>query len=116
MCHSRSAEIEFGSAPNAVCLAQRFVDRPSAKRTGRKVRGIARFELKAATALSDERCVTAQEMAELRIDYRAHERPRGRFPSARLDSTARRDPGFNAAQRWSRQIGNGRRHEGLEGS
>src|ERR1700733_7729852 len=105
-----------GSAPNAVRLAQRFVNCPQANRAGRKVRGVAGPELEAATVLSDKRRVTAHEMAELRIDDCARERAGRSFPGARLDGTIRRGPAFDAAQRRSRQITNGRRHEGLEGA
>ena len=110
------AALSAGSAPNAVCLAQRFVNRPQAKRAGWKVRGVAGPELEAVTVLSDERRVTAHEMAELRIDDCTRERAGRSFPGTRLDGTVRRGPGFDAAQRWSGQITNGRRHEGLEGA
>src|ERR1700733_13732198 len=114
-CHLDAA-LSAGSAPNTVCLAQRFVNRPQAKRAGWKVRGVAGLELEAAAVLSDKRRVTAHEMAELRIDDRARERAGRSFPGARLDGTVRRGPAFDAAQRRSRQITNGRRHEGLEGA
>ena len=104
------------SAPNTVCLAQRFVNRPHAKCTGWKVRGVAGPELEAATVLRDERRVTAHEMAELRIDDCTRERAGRSFPGTRLDGAVRRGPAFDAAQRRSQQITNGRRHEGLEGA
>lgn len=63
-----------GLAPDAVRLEQRFVNRPQAKRAGRKVRGVAGLELEPAAVLGDESRVTAHEMAELRIDYCARER------------------------------------------
>src|ERR1700721_4109245 len=95
-CHLDAA-LSAGSAPNAVCLTQRFVNRPHAKRAGWKIRGVAGPELEAATVLSDERRMTAHEMAELRIDDRARERAGGGFPGARLDGTVRCGPAFDAA-------------------
>src|SRR5690348_9677856 len=78
---------------------------------GRKVRGVTALELKAAAVLHDERRMTAEEMAELRVDYRTRESTRRRLPGAGLDGTVRRGPGFDRAERRSRQVTYWGRHE-----
>jgi len=103
-----------GSAPDAVGLAQRLVDRPRAMRAGWKIRGVPGLELEAATVLRDECRMTADEMAELRGNYCTREGARRGLPGAGLDGTVRRGPGFGAAERRSRQVTDWRRHEDLE--
>jgi hypothetical protein len=72
------------------------------------------LELEAATVLRDERRTTANEMAELRIDYCAREGAGRRLPGAGLDGTVRCGPGFNAAERRSREVTDRGRYEDLE--
>src|SRR5262249_29598784 len=102
------------SAPDAVGFAQCLVNRPRAMRAGRKVRSIAGLELEAAALLRDERRITADEMAELGVNYCARKRARRRLPGATLDGPVRRHPGFNATERRPRQVTDRRRHEDLE--
>src|ERR1700722_4342340 len=86
------------SAPNAVCLPQGLVNRPTTQRSGWEVRGVAGFELEAAAVLGDKRRATLHEVTKFRIDYGACERTGRGLPGACLDGTVRRCPGFDAAQ------------------
>ena len=95
----RVHRFEARSAPDAVGFAQCLVNRPRASRAGWKVRSVPGLKLEAAALLRDERRTTADEMAELGVDYGARKSARRRLPSASLDGPIRRDPGCRAAER-----------------
>jgi len=99
-----------GSAPDAVGLAQRLVNRPRPLRAGREVRGVACLKLEAAAVLCGESRVTSDEVAKLRVDYCARESAGRRLPGTGLDGTVWRRPGFDATERRSRQATDWWRH------